>query len=880
MARKLSGDASREELLELENILRENPELLYSVEVVSRFWHHRNEKSQTKLPEAYEKLVSKLKDRGIDITASRGGLAAASQQHGAKQLFLNFTDFSMLRNYFTIAWRNLIRGKAFSIINVAGLAIGMASAILISLWIHNELTQDAFHKNKERTYMVYSRGVFDGKQQAWNGTSMLLAPVLESNHPEVEKAVRINPVSAFVFHTGDKHLGSYGLLTDPGFLKIFDFQLAQGDAASALNSPRSLVITESFAKKLFGKDDAIGKMVRIDSSSNFTVTGVLKDLPNNTQFDFEYLVPWSYMKEVHWDRPDWQTSYIQTVVLLKPGIREANANTRIANIVRKHSKDINTELFLHPLSKWKLWSKFENGKVAGGYIGTVRLFGVIAAFILLIACINYMNLSTAKSIKRAKEVGIRKVAGAGKSSLISQFLGESIVLSVVAGGVALLIAQLSLQWFNSLTEKRLFIPYTSPYFWLAGLLFIVITGIVAGSYPAFYLSAYRPIQVLKGTFKPIYALVTPRKLLVVVQFTIAIGLIICTMVIYRQINHGQSRDIGYDQNNLVFVFLKGDMQKKYDLIKQELMNSGAITSVTRTNSPVTAIWNGDDSYQWEGKSSKTAFSAAIFHTDKDFAKTMGMHLLSGRDIDAEKYPTDSSAVILNETALKMMGLKDPIGKSLTSREGNWHVVGIVKDFVPGEPFASGNPVVVQGPGRHHWYGTMTFKLNLQNPIGDNLATIGGILKKYNPDYPFDYYFVDETYAAKFAEEKRTASLASVFAGLTILISCLGLFALAAYMAENRTKEIGIRKVLGASVGSIASLLSAEFLKLVLIAFLISSPLAWWAMKIWLEDYSYRIQIGGWIFIATGILSIVIAILTVSSQAIKAALANPAKSLRT
>jgi putative ABC transport system permease protein len=877
LAKKLSGEATRQELQELENLLKENTDLAYSEELLARLWKNQQPEREEDSLKAYENLLIRLKRHGFDLSAQ---IAPSKQKAYQQKKLLRLTSFSMLQSYLTIAWRNLVRGKAFSIVNVGGLAMAMASAILILLWIHNELTLDTFHKNKDRIYQVYSRGVFDGKPRVWGGTSMLLAPIVELNYPEVETAVRINPVSAFIFHAGDKHIGAYGLLTDPGFLKVFDFPFLQGDRTTALNSPRSLVVTDRVAKKLFGQENAIGKVVRIDSSGNFIITGVLKDLPNNTQFDFEYLLPWSYMKEVHWDRPDWETSYIQTVVLLKPGVSEAAANTRFSNLVKLHAKNVNTELFLHPLSKWRLWSKFENGKIAGGYIHTVRLFGVIAAFILLIACINYMNLSTARSVKRAREVGIRKAIGAAKHSLITQFIGESILVAFVAGLIALLIAQLTLNWFNDLTGKQLHIPYASPYFWLTGLCFLLFTGTVAGTYPAFYLSAYRPVQVLKGTFKAVNALITPRKLLVVLQFTFAIGMIICTIIIYRQIRYGQSRDVGYNQNNLAYIFLKGDMQKKYQIIKQELYSSGAITSVTRTNSPITDIWNGDDSYEWEGKNGSTSMSAALFHTDKDFVKTMGMQLVSGRDIDVEKYSTDSSAVILNETAVKIMGLKNAVNKPLKSREGNWHVVGVVKDFIPGTPFASNFPVIVQGPGKHHWYGTMTIKLNAQNSTAANLTKIGAILKKYNPDYPFDYYFADETYAGKFANEKRTASLVTVFAGLTILISCLGLFALAAYMAENRTKEIGIRKVLGASVTSIATLLSRDFLKLVLIAFLVSSPIAYWAMKTWLNNYEYRINMGVSVFIITGGISIVIAILTVSSQAIKAAIANPAKSLRT
>ncbi|HYE55207.1 MAG TPA: ABC transporter permease, partial [Chitinophagaceae bacterium] len=877
LARKFSGEASEKELQELEELLRNNPELNYPAEILSDLWKMKTPAPDKETHTAYEHLHQQIKKQEATNNPEPAPQATTFYYHEEKRRPLHLP---LLKSYATIAWRNIVRGKTFSTINIAGLALGMASAILILLWIHNELTIDSFHKNRDRIHLVYSRSVINGETKAWGGTSMLLAPILKTNYPEVEAAVRMNPVSAFIFHAGDKHLGSYGFLADPDFLKVFDYPLVHGKAETALSSPRSLVVTEDLAKRLFNSTDVLGKEVRIDSSSNFMITGVLKDLPANTQLNFEYLVPWSYMKEVDWDRADWQTSYIQTVVLLKEGVSESYANSRLRNIVKQHSENATTELFLHPLSKWRLWSMFENGKIAGGRISLVRLFGIIAGFILLIACINYMNLSTARSMKRAREVGIRKVAGAGKSSLIGQFLGESVIMTFIAGLLALVIAELSMKWFNDLTAKHLAIPYGNPWFWFSAVAFILFTGIVAGSYPAFYLAAYRPIHVLKGTFKAVHALITPRKVLVVVQFTIAIGLIICTAVIYQQIRYGQNRDVGYNQNNLVYVYIKGDMRNKHNIIAQELMRSGAITSMTRTNSPIIDIWNADDSYEWEGKKPGSSVNFALFHTDKDFVKTMGLELINGRDLNAEKYATDECGVLVNETALKMMGLKDPIGKPLKSREGNWHIVGVVKDFVLGNPYSLNTPIIIQGPCENHWFGTLTMKLNPARPATANVEAIGAILKKHNPDYPFEYHFVDQIFAARFTEEKHTASLATAFATLTILISCMGLFGLAAYMAENRTKEIGIRKVLGASVLAISTLLSKDFLRLVLLSFVIASPLAWWAMSNWLEHYAYRVRIGASIFIVTGIISIIIAILTVSSQAIKAAVANPAKSLRT
>ena len=895
IAAKLSGSTSAAELAELESLLRADPEMHYYLQVVEQLWEsrHGNDAPAGKLPEAtfneeaaYNRMLKKMKSLGIDPPgkAQTGVQPVATaptqyQKPKGRQQSALLLAHSIFRNNLKTSWCNLFRNKTFSIINISGLALGMAAAILILLWIQNQLSFDRFHRNGDRIYQVYSQTTVNGTVETWQGTSMLLAPVLLSNYPEVEAAARTNWVGAFIFHTGDKHLQAQGLITDSGFLKIFDFPLVYGNVHTALSDTRSLVITETFARKLFNRTDVVGETVRIDSTDNFVVKGVLKDLPNNTRFRFDYLLPWSYNKEVNWDRPDWESTMFGTYVLLKPGVSEETANQHFSYIARAHASNANYDMFLHPIRKWQLWSHFENGKIVGGDIEGVRLFAGIAAIILLIACINYMNLSTARSVKRAKEVGIRKVTGAGRPWLIGWFIAESVLISTIAAIFALVIVHVTLPWFNKLINNALVVPYHNIYFWLSGACFILLTGILAGSYPAFYLSAFKPVKVLKGAFAAASALITPRKLLVVLQFTAAIVLIISTVVIYRQIVYGQSRDVGYNKDNLVFAYMKGDIQKRLDLLRKELFNSGAVTGITCTNSPITDIWNGDHTYTWEGKDPNTTIWFAKYHTDGDFVKTMGMQLLAGRDLDVRQYPTDSNGVLLNESAVKVMGFKDPVGQTIRSQEGTFHVVGVVKDFIPEAPYSPVEPTIIQGPGAHYWYGTITFKLSAHKPKTDNLATIAAVWEKYNPDYPFDYYFVDEQYALKFTGEKSYAMLGAVFAGLTIFISCLGLFALAAYMAENRVKEIGVRKVLGASVIRITVLLSKEFLKLVVIAFIIASPLAWWAMHNWLQAYAYRISIGWGVFAITGIVSILIALVTVSFQSVKAALASPVKALR-
>jgi putative ABC transport system permease protein len=787
----------------------------------------------------------------------------------------------MLKNYLKITWRNLLRHKTFSFINILGLAIGMASSALILLWIQNEVSYDKFHVKRDRLYEVYNRSVFDGKLWCWGTTPKVMAKTLKQDYPQIEETARTSGAN-FLFTVGDKHLNVQGNFTDPGFLTMFSFPLISGSVNSALNTIHSIVITQKLSKKLFGNDNAMGKTVKIDSNAYFTVTGVLKDLPNNTRFQFEYLMPWSYMKKIGQDDEYWGNNSIQTYVLLKPGVTEASADNNVVNVTKSHSDTKDIQQFLHPIAKWRLYSNFdEKGKISGGRIDTVRIFSIIAAFILLIACINFMNLSTARSEKRAREVGIRKVVGALRNSLIFQFLGESILIAFIAGIIALVAVQVSLSGFNLLTDKQLFVPYGNVYFWLIFLSFILFTGLISGSYPALYLSSFKPVSVLKGTFKAANALVTPRKLLVVTQFTFAVVLIICTIIIRQQLQYAQDRDAGYKKDNLVYVNMTGNIEKNYQAIKSDLISSGAVTGVTKTSAPITQGWSDSWGYTWKGRVGNDKIDFNVFNTDGDFVKTIGLKIIAGRDIDIKIYPTDSLAMILNEASVKTMGFKNPIGQIITQGEGKdarlWHVVGVVKDFILQSPYEPVKNMVIQGP--KSWFNFIHFKLNNANTTANNLKRVEQVFKKYNPDYPFEYNFVDQDYAKKFGDEQRISTLASLFAGLTIVISCLGLFGLAAYMAQNRIKEIGVRKVLGASVTGVTTLLSKDFLKLVMISFVIASPIAYFAMYKWLQGYSYRIAINIWVFIIAAFITILISVITVSFQAIKAALANPVKSLR-
>jgi putative ABC transport system permease protein len=784
----------------------------------------------------------------------------------------------MFKNYLKVALRNFLRQKAFSGINIIGLSIGMASAIVILLWIQSEVSFDRFHDKKERIYEAWNKVNFNGKVMTWDATPKVLASSLEKDLPEVEVASRVNWPNKWVFAVGDREFFAQGNQVDSNFLRIFSFSAIEGNPATALRDNNAIVLTEKLAVKIFGKEEAVGKTVRIVNQGNFTVTAVLKNPPDNSIFDFEYLMPWQKGEK---DAGDWDQNNTHAYVLLKPNASLALAQSKIGVIKQRYDEDAkknNWQMFLYPINRWRLYSEFQDGhETGGGRITLIRLFGTIAAFILLIACINFMNLSTARSEKRAKEVGIRKVVGARKTSLIIQFIGESIFLAFMAGVIAMVIVNLLLPAFNQLTGKHLVIPYDSAYFYLFICGFVVFTGILAGSYPAFFLSSFSPVNVLKGTFKKANAVFTPRKVLVVFQFSIAIILIICTVIVKEQIDYAKDRQLGYNKNNLIYCYLSDEIVKNYSSLKNDLLSSGVATALTRTSAPLTQDWNGSWGQKWEGKDPNDKTDFSVFAEDGGLGKTAGLTFASGRDFDLENFPSDSLGLVLNESALKVMKFKNPIGQVIEAGDRRWHVIGVIKDFILSSPYLPVKPMLIFGP--KGGLSIVNIKLNDRYSTAQNLKAVESVFKKYSPEYLFVNNFVDQEYAAKFADEVRTGTFAAIFAGLTIFISCLGLFGLATYMAETRIKEIGVRKVLGGTVFDISALLSRDFLKLVIISTFVASPVAWIAMQNWLENYSYRISISWLVFASAGILAITLALMTVSYQAIKAAKTNPVKCLR-
>ncbi|WP_257666707.1 ABC transporter permease [Parapedobacter tibetensis] len=797
----------------------------------------------------------------------------------------------MIGNHLKIAWRNLKRDKGFSFINIIGLTIGMMAATAIALWIQSELTYDRFYSHTDRLYEVFTADEFQGEKHAWGQTAAILGQTLAEEYPEVEAMARIaNMGSRYVFRVGDHKFTPSGIAPDSSFFQLFDFKFIAGNKANPLASPNNVVLTESLARRLFGKADVIGKSIALDTLSTLVVSAVIADIPANSRFsDVDYFCSWLFAEKtlgmVYYGSGSWSSYNHQTYVLLRPEVALNTFNEKIRTFVARHDTDPSNKahIFLHPASKWHLYNKSENGQMVAGRMNTVRLFIVIGVFILLLACINFTNLSTARSEKRAKEVGVRKVVGARRNALVGQFLTESVFLSVIAGVLALILLIPALPLFNELIGRDLSLLAIHPAFWLFFALFLLLTGIVAGVYPAFFLSSFQPVKTLKGTFISTGSAFTPRKVLVVLQFTFSITLISCTLIVNRQIEYVQNRDNGYDKDNLVYAPLNGEARKNYPLIKQDLLDKGAATAVTKTIGPITRHTTNGWGFSWPN--SKPEDYDLVFEglsSDADFVETMQVELVAGRDIDIYEFPTDSNAVLLNETAVKRMGLGHPLGAELVRGAGKdyeerWHVVGVVKDFILQSPYDAIEPLVVYGPAGYFSY--MHIRLNPDRTTAENLAIVEAAFNKFNLNYPFEYTFVDEAYGRKFAEEQRIATLTGVFSTLAIVIACLGLFGLAAFTAQQKTKEIGIRKVLGASVSGIVKLLSKDFVTLVLIAVVVASPIAWWIMNNWLTDFAYRIEIQWWMFATAGLAAVVIALATVSWQAIRAAVANPVESLR-
>ena len=794
----------------------------------------------------------------------------------------------MLKNYFKIALRNLLKNKGYTFINVAGLATGMAVALMIGLWVWDELTYNQYHKNYDRIAQVWQHNVYNGEKGSQTANPYLMAEEIRNNFGSDFKYVLQSTWNfGRVLTVGEKKFNKSGMYWEPQVIDMLSLKLIKGAPETALKDPYSIMLSESTAKAYFDDTDPIGQTIRINNKTDVKVTGVYEDLPHSSRFrDMYFVMPWDlYLIENEWikkmDEP-WGSNFTQTWAQIADNADMDQVSAKIVNVkynkVSEEDKKYKPEVFLHPMTKWRLYSSFKDGKNAGGRIEFVWLFGVIGVFVLLLACINFMNLSTARSEKRAKEVGIRKSIGSMRSQLIYQFFTESVVVALIAFIVSLGFVYLALPMFNEVADKKITLLWSSSVFWLIGIGFSLLTGIIAGSYPALYLSSFQPVKVLKGTFRVGRFASIPRKVLVVLQFTVSVTLIIGTIVVFRQVEFAKNRPIGYERNGLITVYLQTpDIHKHYDAVRNELISQGAITEMTEAGSPTTQVWNTNGGFNWAGKDPALAVDFPNNGVSHEFGKTVGWIFKDGRDFSRE-FASDSNAFVINEATAKFLGFKNPVGEILTWNERNYTIIGVIQDMIIESPY---EPVraCLWHIDRYDNASLVILKLNPEKSSHEAIEKVKAVFTKYDPASPFSYEFVDQEYARKFSDEERIGKLATAFAVLAIFISCLGIFGLASFVAEQRTKEIGVRKVMGASIMNLWGLLSKDFVVLVGISLLLSMPLAWYFMNDWLQKYNYRTDISWWIFAVAAFGALTITLLTVSFQAIKAAMMNPVNSLR-
>ncbi|MDP9046894.1 MAG: ABC transporter permease [Bacteroidota bacterium] len=787
----------------------------------------------------------------------------------------------MIKNYLKIAWRNLLRNRLYSVINIGGLAIGMAVSFMMLLYVYNELSFDKFNTNSDRLYQVLRNQPSNGELMTSSATPIPLTPAIIKDIPEISNVSRTNWSNDILMNYKDKAVKVTTMAADPDLLSMFSFDFISGNKNEALKDLSSIVLTESGAKALFGNANPVGQVIKLNNQFPLKVSAVIKDNPANSTFFFKALISWQQVTvEEQWMKNSgWGNYSFQTYVMLKPGASLASANSKIKYIVKRYDPN-NKEntMFLYPFTRLHLYSDFKNGINTGGKIDSVRLFLFLAIGILIIACINFMNLSTARSERRAREVGVRKAVGARRSALVQQFMGESLLMASVAFIFSLILIILLIPFFNSIIHLKLSLPYNNPWAWGAAIAVTIFTGLIAGSYPALFLSSFQPVKVLKGQLITTKGTVRPRQILVIFQFAFSIWLIVVSVFIYKQINYIKDRPVGYDRNGLVDMPVEGTMATSFENFRRNAISEGAITDGAMTSMSIAN--NGSSSWgiTWQGQlpgEDKLPIDQMVgtYH----FTSTYGLKVIEGRDFSVE-YPSDSSAIMLNQAAVKLMRFKNSLGQIVKYQGKNCKVVGVVENFVWGSPYEPVKPAII-GFSKG-WIGNIALRLNPAKSISASLAILQNLYKKYNPQYPFEYKFTDEKFNAKFKGEKLLGTMSASLTCLAIIISCLGLFGLASFSAEQRKKEIGIRKVLGATTGHLWYNLSHEFFVLVVISFLIGSAISWYNIHKWLYKYTYHTSLSVWVFVLTMILSLSICLLTVSWQAIKASLTNPVKSLKT
>jgi putative ABC transport system permease protein len=784
----------------------------------------------------------------------------------------------MLKNYLQIAYRNFFKNKVFSIINIMGLAVGMAVAILIALWIWDELSFNYYHKNHGRLGEIASIETFNGITNTEEYSSVPIAAALRNNYPDEIKQVSVTREINAGLLVGDKKINASGLWAERDFPSMLSLNMTKG-SFSRFGDPSSILISESLAKSLFGNDDPLNKIISINHEYNLKVTGIYENPPFNTTFrDVQFLAAWDNKNNTgNTHNDDWLDHHFQVFLQLQDQANFNNLSNKIKNLTKPHIEGGWEVLMVHPMDRWHLYTNFnDQGKGGEGRIQFVRLFGIIGIFVLVLACINFMNLSTARSGQRAKEVGIRKTMGSSRGQLIRQFIGESLLMTGIALIFSIIIVLIALHWFNLLAGKQLTIPFLYFPFWICLLGFALITGLVAGSYPAFFLSGFSPVKVLKGDFKTGKFSSFTRKTMVVGQFTVCTALIIGTVIIYQQIQFAKNRPVGYSTQRLIVNEMKSEsIRKHFDALRYDLLQTGVVENASESSSPSTEVRNAMMGYSWKGKDPNQLAIIGTVFVSYDFGKTLNWIILEGRDFSKD-FPTDSGAFILNEAAVQFTGLKNPVGQVIHWRNRDNLIVGVVKNMIMESPYKPADPTFFTLFERKNVF--LMIRLTNSVPIPLAISKIEKVYSKYDPESPFDYAFAADDYNLKFSDEVHIGNISTVFCVLAIFISCLGLFGLASYIAEQRTKEIAVRKVLGASVPKLWKLLSSEFIKLVGLSCLIASPISWYYLNKWLQQYDFRITISPWVFVIVGAGTLFIALLTISIQILKAAVRNPVGQL--
>jgi ABC-type antimicrobial peptide transport system permease subunit len=797
----------------------------------------------------------------------------------------------MYKSYFKICWRNLVREKGYSFINIGGLALGIAVTILIGLWVHDELSFNKHQHNYHDFAAVLQNGTVDGVIETWSSQSYQLGTELRNNYGNYFESVVMCsfPASSILEHAGEsgqvgeKVSAATGCFMEAGGPELLSLQMLHG-TRTGLKDPSSILLSATVANTFFGTDNPVGKVLRLDDDIDLKVTGVYVDIPDNSSFrgELAFIAPLDVLVNRGGRNFGWVNNWLQVFVQMAENVDMQQASIAIKDAkiknVSENDKRFKPELFLYPLSKWHLYSDFENGVNAGGRIDYVWLFGAIGAFVLLLACINFMNLSTARSQKRSKEVGVRKVIGSARGQLVRQFFAESLLMVTLAFVFAVVLAQVSLPWFNEIAGKNIDIDWVNPWFWLTLGALVFLIAIISGSYPALYLSSFKPIKVLKGTFKVGRYASLPRKALVIIQFTVSVTLIIGTIVVYQQIEYARNRPVGYELNGLITIPIKTEeVKKNYSALRNDLLATSVFAEVSASETAVTNMWWSDWGFEWRGKDPNLQDHLYRGAIDYEFGKTVGWKIKEGRDF-SRNFLSDSTGIILNEAAAQYMGFEDPVGEIIRGYGKNYQVIGVVGDMITQSLYEPTKPTIfVLDPFDRA--AVIHVRISSQSNAREALTELSKSFVKHNPNTPFEYRFADDEFAEKFYFESRVGKLVSIFTILAIFISCLGLFGLASFVAEQRTKEIGIRKVLGASVPKLWHMLSKDFVVLVIVSCFIAVPIGNYFVSDWLEKYDYRTPIHWWVSLLTCIAAILITLLTVSFQAVKAALMSPVNSLK-